>query len=126
MIEGDWEARLHSLMGNLLLLTENYEQAIRSYDPAIRLAPNTAYLYFNRGVHDYLLTKGPRRARIWSAVRNWATKYLSTDYPFSTVIVKVPTQTENLEVDLNLPSKEGLNIAAVISTLYSVTPNEAP
>jgi tetratricopeptide (TPR) repeat protein len=50
MIEGDREVKLHSLMGNLLLLTENYEQAIRSYDQAIRLAPNTAYLYFNRGV----------------------------------------------------------------------------
>lgn len=46
--------------------------------------------------------------------------------PFSTLIVKVPIQTENLEVDLNLPSKEGLNIVAVISILYSVTPNEAP
>jgi regulator of protease activity HflC (stomatin/prohibitin superfamily) len=46
--------------------------------------------------------------------------------PFSTLIVKVPIQTENLEVDLNLPSKEGLNIAVVISILYSVTPNEAP
>jgi regulator of protease activity HflC (stomatin/prohibitin superfamily) len=46
--------------------------------------------------------------------------------PFSSTFVKVPIQTENLEVDLNLPSKEGLNIAAVISILYSVTPNEAP
>lgn len=46
--------------------------------------------------------------------------------PISTAIVKVPIQTENLEVELNLPSKEGLNIGAIISILYSVTPQEAP
>lgn len=46
--------------------------------------------------------------------------------PFSSLIVKVPIQTENLEVELNLPSKEGLNIGAIISILYSVQPQEAP
>lgn len=50
LIAGDREVRLHSLMGNLLLLNESYEQAIRSYDQAIRLDADLAYLYFNRGV----------------------------------------------------------------------------
>ena len=46
--------------------------------------------------------------------------------PFVTTIVKVPVQTENLEVGLNLPSKEGLNIGAEISILYNLIPNDAP
>lgn len=40
--------------------------------------------------------------------------------PFITSIQKVSTQTENMEVGLNLPSKEGLNIRAEISILYSL------
>jgi len=46
--------------------------------------------------------------------------------PFTSSIVKVTTQTENLEVDLTIPSKEGLNIGAEVSILYSVTPRKAP
>lgn len=46
--------------------------------------------------------------------------------PFTTTMVKVPIQTENLEVSLNLPSKEGLNIGAEISILYNVLPKNAP
>ncbi len=46
--------------------------------------------------------------------------------PLTTTMVKVPVQTENLEVALSLPSKEGLNIGAEISILYSVIPKEAP
>lgn len=46
--------------------------------------------------------------------------------PFTTVIEKVSTQTENMEVQLHLPSKEGLNIRAEISILYSVDPASAP
>ena len=46
--------------------------------------------------------------------------------PFTTTIVKVPVQTENLEVALNLPSKEGLNIGAEISILYNVIATDAP
>ena len=40
--------------------------------------------------------------------------------PIITKMVIVPTQTTNIEVDLNLPSKEGLNVNAVISILYSI------
>lgn len=40
--------------------------------------------------------------------------------PFFTQIVKIPTRTENLEVRLNLPSEDGLNVAAEISILYRV------
>ena len=40
--------------------------------------------------------------------------------PIITKMVIVPTQTTNIEVNLNLPSKEGLNVNAVISILYSI------
>lgn len=46
--------------------------------------------------------------------------------PFVSTIVKVSTQTENLEVALSIPSKEGLNIAAEVSILYHVIPRKAP
>lgn len=46
--------------------------------------------------------------------------------PFTSKIVKVSTQTENMEVGLNLPSKEGLNIRAEISILYSLDGQQAP
>lgn len=54
------------------------------------------------------------------------TEGLRTYNPLITTMVKVPIQTENLEVSLNLPSKEGLNILAEISILYNVKPNDAP
>ncbi|MEC7984326.1 MAG: prohibitin family protein [Myxococcota bacterium] len=40
--------------------------------------------------------------------------------PFTTQLVKVPIQTKNIEVNLSLPSKEGLNVNSVISILYSI------
>ncbi|MEL6671788.1 MAG: prohibitin family protein [Bacteroidota bacterium] len=46
--------------------------------------------------------------------------------PFVTTIVKVPTRTENLEVKLELPSKDGLNVAAEISILYRINSAKAP
>ncbi|MBX2872758.1 MAG: prohibitin family protein [Saprospiraceae bacterium] len=46
--------------------------------------------------------------------------------PFFTSIIKISTQTENLEVGLNIPSKEGLNILSEVSILYRVLPTEAP
>jgi regulator of protease activity HflC (stomatin/prohibitin superfamily) len=46
--------------------------------------------------------------------------------PFVTEIIRVPTQTVNLEVRLSLPSKEGLNINSEISILYRVKPDKAP
>ncbi len=46
--------------------------------------------------------------------------------PFVTTFVKVSTQTNNLEVDLNIPSKEGLTIQAEVSILYNVVAREAP
>ena len=44
--------------------------------------------------------------------------------PLITELVKVPTRTVNKEVALNLPSKEGLNVAAEISILYHVKENK--
>ncbi|MCB0522101.1 MAG: prohibitin family protein [Saprospiraceae bacterium] len=46
--------------------------------------------------------------------------------PFTSTIVKVSTQTENLEVGLTIPSKEGLNIMAEVSILYSVKGYKVP
>ncbi|OAV44254.1 prohibitin family protein [Lewinella sp. 4G2] len=45
--------------------------------------------------------------------------------PFTTTIRKVSTRTENMEVELHLPSKEGLNIRAAISILYALDPTKA-
>jgi prohibitin 1 len=38
--------------------------------------------------------------------------------PFTTKVIKISTQTENVEVQLDLPSKEGLTIRSQISILY--------
>jgi len=38
--------------------------------------------------------------------------------PFTSKVVKASTQTANLELNLNLPSKEGLSITSQISILY--------
>ncbi len=46
--------------------------------------------------------------------------------PLTTKIIKISTQTENLEVGLNIPSKEGLNIQSEISILYNVDARKAP
>ncbi len=46
--------------------------------------------------------------------------------PFTSIIIKVPVRTENLEVALNIPSKEGLNIQSEVSILYNVIPREVP
>lgn len=46
--------------------------------------------------------------------------------PFVTRIIKMPITTENIEITSNLPSKEGLNVAAVISILYRIQPEKAP
>lgn len=46
--------------------------------------------------------------------------------PLTSVIFRVPIQTVNREVSLNLPSKEGLTIQSVMSILYHVNPKSAP
>ena len=46
--------------------------------------------------------------------------------PLTTRIVKVSTQTNNMEVKLAIPSKEGLNIRSEVSILYNVIPNQTP
>jgi prohibitin 1 len=45
--------------------------------------------------------------------------------PFVTRIIKVPTRTVNVEINSNLPSKEGLNVGSVISILYKIDPKHA-
>lgn len=46
--------------------------------------------------------------------------------PFTTKVIKMSTQTENLEVQLDLPSKEGLTIRSQLSILYHLKPEAAP
>ncbi len=46
--------------------------------------------------------------------------------PFTTQMIRVSTRTSNLEVELMIPSKEGLNIRSEVSILYSVVPEQAP
>lgn len=46
--------------------------------------------------------------------------------PFITKIIKMPIRTMNMEINTNLPSKEGLNVQAVISILYRIIPEKAP
>lgn len=45
--------------------------------------------------------------------------------PFTTKVIKVSTQTENVEVQLDLPSKEGLTIRSQISILYHLKADAA-
>ena len=46
--------------------------------------------------------------------------------PFVSKIIKVSVQTNNLELSLNLPSKEGLSVNSQISILYKLIPEQAP
>ncbi|HMO32481.1 MAG TPA: prohibitin family protein [Lacibacter sp.] len=46
--------------------------------------------------------------------------------PFTSTVIKVSTQTDNIEVNLDLPSKEGLTIKSQISILYHVKPEMVP
>lgn len=45
--------------------------------------------------------------------------------PFVTTIIKMPVRTVNVEITSNLPSKEGLNVGAIISILYRIKPDMA-
>ena len=54
------------------------------------------------------------------------TEGLKVFNPFASRIIKITTQTENLEVALSIPSKEGLNIRSEVSILYNVIAADAP
>ncbi len=54
------------------------------------------------------------------------TEGLKVFNPLVSRIVKISSQTENLEVGLNIPSKEGLNILSEVSILYNINPKDAP
>ena len=45
--------------------------------------------------------------------------------PLTTTIIKLPVRTVNIEIESNLPSKEGLNVRSVISILYHIEPSKA-
>jgi prohibitin 1 len=46
--------------------------------------------------------------------------------PFFATVLKMPIRTVNLEVKLNLPSKEGLTINSEISILYNIQKEKVP
>jgi regulator of protease activity HflC (stomatin/prohibitin superfamily) len=46
--------------------------------------------------------------------------------PFTSNIIKISTQTENIEVTVDIPSKEGLTIRSEVSILYNIKTKEAP
>jgi prohibitin 1 len=54
------------------------------------------------------------------------TSGLKSYNPFTSTIVKVSTQTENIEVTVDIPSREGLTIRSEVSILYNVKLREAP
>lgn len=54
------------------------------------------------------------------------TSGLKSFNPFTSTIVKVPAQTINLEVRLDIPSKEGLTIGSEVSILYNIEPKKVP
>lgn len=54
------------------------------------------------------------------------TSGLRTFNPFTATIIKVSGQTENIEVSVNIPSKEGLTIQSEVSILYRVVQKETP
>lgn len=47
-------------------------------------------------------------------------------FPFTQRVIKVPVRTVNVEVTLDLPSKEGLTINTNVSILYHIKPEMAP
>lgn len=54
------------------------------------------------------------------------TSGLKSFNPFTTTIIKVSTQTENIEVAVDIPSKEGLTIRSEVSILYNVQQKTTP
>lgn len=45
--------------------------------------------------------------------------------PLTTTVIKIPIRTVNVEIQSNLPSKEGLNVQSVISILYHIKKENA-
>lgn len=57
---------------------------------------------------------------------NVYTSGLRSYFPLTTTIERVSTRTNNIEVAIIIPSKEGLSIRSEISILYSILPKKAP
>ena len=54
------------------------------------------------------------------------TSGMRTFNPFTSTFVKISGQTENIEVSVNIPSREGLTIQSEVSILYNVVQKDAP
>src|SRR6185312_4895778 len=46
--------------------------------------------------------------------------------PFTTAIIKLPIRTVNLEISLDLPSKEGILVSTQMSILYHIVGDSVP
>ncbi len=66
------------------------------------------------------------KRRLGKVSDNVYTSGLKTFNPFTTKIIKLSAQTENIEVSLNIPSQEGLTIQSEVSILYRVVKKDAP
>lgn len=51
---------------------------------------------------------------------------IRTYNPFLATVFTLSTRTQNLEVSLSIPSKEGLNIQSEVSILYNIVAGQAP
>ncbi len=54
------------------------------------------------------------------------TSGMSAFNPFTSTFIKISGQTENIEVSVNIPSREGLTIQSEVSILYNVVQKDAP
>lgn len=66
------------------------------------------------------------KRRLGKVDKNVVTQGIRFYNPFLTSIIILPTNTINMEVNLSLPSKEGLTIQSEISILYRIDPIKAP
>lgn len=66
------------------------------------------------------------KRRLGKVSDNVYTSGLKTFNPFTTKIIKISAQTENIEVSLSIPSQEGLTIQSEVSILYRVVKKDAP
>ncbi len=51
---------------------------------------------------------------------------LHSYFPLTTRVIVAPVRTENIEIALNLPSREGLNVGSEISILYRIEKKKVP
>ncbi len=66
------------------------------------------------------------KQRLGKLSDNVTTQGMVAFNPFTSKVIKASIQTNNLELSLNLPSKEGLSITSQISILYRLEKSKVP